>query len=117
MKLTLSLLTALLLAPLTFGRFDKPDVQASFGGKTPISYSSDFGETWTYAASEFPVVSSAQRQVLIRLREHLQSRLDQATATGTQSMKSILALLTALLLAPLVGLHASEAPSPDVALP
>jgi formylglycine-generating enzyme required for sulfatase activity len=54
---------------MTFGRYDKPELQASFGGMTPVSYSSDFGETWTYAASEFPIISSAQRQVLIRLRE------------------------------------------------
>jgi hypothetical protein len=54
---------------MTMGRYDKPDLQAKFGGKTPVSYSSDMGETWTYEASEFPVISSAQRLVLMRLRE------------------------------------------------
>jgi sulfatase modifying factor 1 len=35
----------------------------------PISYTSDLGETWTYEASEFPVVSNTQRPVLLRLKE------------------------------------------------
>jgi len=54
---------------MTIGRNDKPELQASFNRTTPVSYSSDLGETWTYEASEFPAISSAQRQVLIRLRE------------------------------------------------
>lgn len=54
---------------MTISRNDKVEDQAKFGGKTPISYTSDFGKTWTYAASEFPAISSVQRQVLMRLRE------------------------------------------------
>ena len=54
---------------MTMGRNDKPELQAKFDRKTPVSYSSDMGETWTYEASEFPAISSAQRQVLMRLRE------------------------------------------------
>lgn len=37
--------------------------------QTPVSYSADMGETWTYQASEFPAISSAQRAVLMRLEE------------------------------------------------
>jgi formylglycine-generating enzyme len=54
---------------MTISRNDPPEDQARFGLKTPISYSSDWGQTWTYAASEFPAISSVQRQVLMRLRE------------------------------------------------
>jgi Neuraminidase (sialidase) len=54
---------------MTIGRYDKPEDQERFGGKTPVSYSSDLGRTWRYEASEFPAISSAQRAVLIRLRE------------------------------------------------
>jgi len=54
---------------MAFGRFDPPELQAAFNGFTPISYSSDWGETWTYAASPFPAISSVQRPVLMRLRE------------------------------------------------
>jgi hypothetical protein len=35
----------------------------------PVSYSSDLGETWSYAASEFPVVSNTQRPAMLRLKE------------------------------------------------
>ncbi|MCY2991498.1 MAG: sialidase family protein [Planctomycetota bacterium] len=54
---------------MTISRNDSPEDQAKFGFKTPISYSSDWGKTWTYAASDFPAISSVQRQVLMRLRE------------------------------------------------
>jgi formylglycine-generating enzyme len=50
-------------------RYDKPEDQARFNGKSPFSFTSDLGKTWTYEASEFPAISSVQRQVLIRLRE------------------------------------------------
>lgn len=54
---------------MTIGRYDKPEDQERFGFRTPISYTADLGETWTYAASEFPAISSVQRPVLFRLRE------------------------------------------------
>lgn len=54
---------------MTIGRCDRVEDQERFGFKTPISYSSDLGETWTYEASEFPAISSVQRPVLFRLRE------------------------------------------------
>jgi len=54
---------------MAFGRYDKVEDQERFGFKTPISYTSDFGETWTYEASEFPAISSVQRPVLMRLHE------------------------------------------------
>jgi len=54
---------------MAFSRNDKPEDQAKFEFKTPISYSSDLGKTWTYEASEFPAISSVQRAVMIRLRE------------------------------------------------
>jgi Neuraminidase (sialidase) len=54
---------------MAISRNDKPEDQALFNGKTPISYTSDLGKTWTYEASEFPAISSVQRQVLIRLHE------------------------------------------------
>lgn len=54
---------------MAMGRFDQTADQERFGFKTPISLSSDWGETWTYEASPFPAISSVQRQVLMRLRE------------------------------------------------
>ena len=54
---------------MAISRNDKPEDQALFNGKTPISYTSDLGKTWTYEASEFPAISSVQRQILIRLHE------------------------------------------------
>jgi formylglycine-generating enzyme required for sulfatase activity len=54
---------------MAISRNDKPEDQALFNGKTPISYTSDLGQTWTYEASEFPAISSVQRQILIRLHE------------------------------------------------
>ncbi len=52
---------------MAFSRNDPPEDQAKFDLKTPISYSSDLGKTWTYAASEFPAISSVQRAAMIRL--------------------------------------------------
>ncbi len=54
---------------MVVSRNDKPEDQAKFGGKSPFSFTSDLGQTWTYAASEFPSISSVQRQVLMRLKE------------------------------------------------
>jgi formylglycine-generating enzyme len=54
---------------LAASRNDRPDVQEQFGGKTALSNTSDLGKTWSFAAMEFPAISSVQRQVLIRLHE------------------------------------------------
>lgn len=54
---------------MAFGRFDAPAEQAKFHYRTPVSYSSDGGNTWTYEASPFPAIGSVQRAVLMRLRE------------------------------------------------
>jgi formylglycine-generating enzyme required for sulfatase activity len=54
---------------MTLGRQDDPAHQANFEGKTPASYSSDWGKTWTYGTVDFPAISSVQRQVFMRLRE------------------------------------------------
>jgi formylglycine-generating enzyme required for sulfatase activity len=54
---------------MAMGRFDHVDDQQRFGFKMPVSYSSDLGGTWSYEASEFPVVSNTQRPVLLRLKE------------------------------------------------
>ena len=43
--------------------------QAKFGFKTPASFSCDGGLTWTHEPTEFPAISSVQRQVLMRLQE------------------------------------------------
>ncbi|MHB1078568.1 MAG: SUMF1/EgtB/PvdO family nonheme iron enzyme [Prosthecobacter sp.] len=52
---------------MAISRNDPPEDQAKFEFKTPISYSSDLGKTWTYSASEFPAISSVQRAAMIRL--------------------------------------------------
>jgi formylglycine-generating enzyme required for sulfatase activity len=51
------------------GRYDRPEDQARFNGKTPFCFTVDGGKTWTYEASPFPAISTAQRQVLLRLKE------------------------------------------------
>lgn len=53
---------------MTIGR-PHPAQVAVFGGNALSSFSSDQGESWTYAASEFPAVTAVQRPVMIRLRE------------------------------------------------
>ena len=54
---------------MTFGRLNTPEEQVKFGFKTPASFSSDGGINWTHEPTEFPAISSVQRQVLMRLRE------------------------------------------------
>jgi sulfatase modifying factor 1 len=54
---------------MSFGRLNSESEQRAFDFKTPASFSSDGGKTWTHEATEFPAISSVQRQVLIRLRE------------------------------------------------
>lgn len=54
---------------MALSRYDKTEDQEKFDFKTPASFSSDLGRTWTYEASEFPAISGKQRPVLIRLKE------------------------------------------------
>jgi formylglycine-generating enzyme required for sulfatase activity len=55
---------------MAFGRLSAEEpAQKRFDLKMPVSYSSDLGETWNYAASEFPVVSNTQRPAMLRLKE------------------------------------------------
>ena len=54
---------------MAVGRLHFPQEQAAFGGMMPISYTADLGRTWTYVASEFPVVSQRQRPILLRMEE------------------------------------------------
>ena len=54
---------------MAFSRLDPVPEQARFENRMPVSYSSDRGKTWQWGMSEFPVVSSAQKHVLMRLKE------------------------------------------------
>ncbi len=54
---------------MTFGRLNTPEEQAKFNFRTPASFSRDGGLAWMHAPTEFPVISSVQRQVLMRLQE------------------------------------------------
>ena len=54
---------------MTIGRLNSEAEQAKFGMKTPASFSSDWGVTWTHEATPFPAISSVQRAVLMRLKE------------------------------------------------
>ena len=54
---------------MTFGRLNSESEQKPFHFKTPASFSSDGGRTWTHEPTEFPAISSVQRQVLMRLHE------------------------------------------------
>ncbi len=55
---------------MAFGRLSPEEpAQKRFDLKMPVSYSSDLGATWSYAASEFPVVSNTQRPAMLRLKE------------------------------------------------
>src|SRR5207244_2671039 len=54
---------------MALGRFDLPEEQEKFSFRIPVSFSSDWGKTWSYEASEFPAIGSVQRAVLLRLRE------------------------------------------------
>lgn len=50
---------------LAFGR----GMNINYSGKTPQSLSTDKGKTWTYSITDWPLIGSGQRQVLLRLRE------------------------------------------------
>jgi len=54
---------------MTIGRLNTEAEQAKFNFKTPASFSSDGGVTWTHEPTPFPAISSVQRAVLMRLRE------------------------------------------------
>jgi hypothetical protein len=55
---------------LAFGRGDnRLGSDDNIGQRMPVSVSRDLGQTWTYAASEFPPINGGQRLVLMRLRE------------------------------------------------
>jgi sulfatase modifying factor 1 len=54
---------------MTVGRQDDANHQARYEGKTPVSFTSDWGKTWTYDTIDFPAISTVQRPVLMRLRE------------------------------------------------
>jgi formylglycine-generating enzyme required for sulfatase activity len=54
---------------MAFSRLDAVPLQERFGFKMPVNYSSDLGETWQWGISEFPVVSSVQKPVMLRLKE------------------------------------------------
>jgi len=54
---------------LGLGRHDGFDRQKAFEFKPPQSISTDGGRTWTYSVGPFPVISSAQRMALVRLKE------------------------------------------------
>lgn len=54
---------------MAFGRLDDKQQQARFENRMPASYSSDQGKTWTWELSEFPVVSTTQKPMLLRLKE------------------------------------------------
>ena len=52
---------------MTIGRLNTEAEQAKFDFKTPASFSSDGGVTWTHEPTPFPAISSVQRAVLMRL--------------------------------------------------
>ena len=54
---------------MAFSRNDPLPDQEKFGFKTVVSYTRDLGKTWQVEPSEFPAVTSGQRQVMLRLRE------------------------------------------------
>lgn len=54
---------------MAFSRNDPPADQERFHFQMVVSYTSDWGKTWSYGPSEFPGVTSGQRPVLLRLRE------------------------------------------------
>ena len=54
---------------MTLSRQDDAKHQAQFGLKTPASFTSDWGQTWTYDTVDFPAISSVQRHVFMRLHE------------------------------------------------
>ncbi|MFZ4767879.1 MAG: exo-alpha-sialidase, partial [Roseimicrobium sp.] len=55
---------------MAFGRLSAEEpAQKRFDLKMPVSYSSDLGETWQWAISEFPIVSNTQRPAMLRLKE------------------------------------------------
>lgn len=54
---------------MAMSRNDPKEDQAKFGFKTPVSFTTDLGKSWTYEASPFPAISSVQRAAMIRLQD------------------------------------------------
>lgn len=54
---------------MALSRLDIEEDQAKFQFCTPVSYSSDLGQTWTYEASSLPAISNVQRAAMIRLQD------------------------------------------------
>lgn len=54
---------------MALSRNDQEVDQAKFDHKTPASFTSDLGKTWTYETTEFPAISTVQRAAMIRLEE------------------------------------------------
>ena len=50
---------------MAFGR----GMNIAYSKKTPKSLSTDGGKTWTYSLTDWPLIGSGQRQVLLRLKE------------------------------------------------
>jgi len=54
---------------MAISRNDPVEDQEKFGFKTPVSYTSDLGKTWSYDVTPFPAISSVQRAVMMRLQD------------------------------------------------
>jgi len=54
---------------MALSRLDNMMLQERFHFKMPVNYSSDRGEPWEWGISEFPIVSSIQKPVMLRLKE------------------------------------------------
>ncbi|MBO4605306.1 MAG: SUMF1/EgtB/PvdO family nonheme iron enzyme [Bacteroidales bacterium] len=50
---------------MAFGR----GLNLAGSGKTPMSVSTDMGHNWTFSLTDWPLIGSGQRQVLLRLQE------------------------------------------------
>ena len=97
------------------------ETQAGF--RTPMNFSADWGQTWTYQSSPFPAISSVQRQVLMRLGEGpllFCSYTDQwrdwkkRKARTVFTMLVIMAIVTTLMTAPILDwLRVSTLPNKD----
>ena len=54
---------------LAYGRINEDEVQKQFEGRLSLTTTTDWGKTWHYGISPFPVVSTGQRPVMVRLKE------------------------------------------------
>jgi hypothetical protein len=67
---------------MALGRTGWGKPNRAINGKMPKSISTDWGKTWTYTDSPFPIIASGQRLVLMRLQE---GPILLVSFTGTQS--------------------------------